>query len=109
MAVAIWHNPRCSKSRAALAWLQARGLDPQIRLYLQDPPDPEELRAMLAALNLPVTALLRPDAAALAARPEGEVLAALAANPAAIERPIVRHGARAVIARPTEKLESLFD
>lgn len=104
----IWHNPRCGKSRAALAWLADHGIEARVRLYLQDPPSEAELRAMLAALELPAKALLRPEAAGLAALPEAEILAALAADPAKIERPVVRQGDRAVIARPTEKLETLF-
>ena len=108
MAVEIWHNPRCSKSRQALARLQDRGLTPQVRLYLADPPSEGELRDMLAALALPAAALLRPEAAALRHAAEGAILTALAANPAWIERPVVRHGARAVIARPTEALDTLF-
>lgn len=106
--VEIWHNPRCGKSRTALAWLTARGIEPKLRLYLQDPPDSDELRDMLAALSLPAAALLRKDAAALAGLSEAEILAALAADPAKIERPVVRRGLRAVIARPTETLDALF-
>lgn len=108
MAVDIWHNPRCGKSRAALERLAARGIEPRIRLYLQDPPSESDLRAMLAALDLPAAALLRPEARALADRTPAEILAALAADPASIERPIVRLGARAVIARPPERLDTLF-
>ncbi len=108
MAVEIWHNPRCSKSRQALAHLEARGLAPRIRLYLTDAPDADEIRAMLAALGLPAAALLRKDGAALASEPEAAIIAAMAATPALIERPVIRHGARAVIGRPTEAIDSLF-
>lgn len=107
--VEIWHNPRCSKSRAALDWLRARGIEPRVRLYLSDPPAEADLRAMLAALRLPAAALLRKDGAALGTLPDGEIIAAMAGTPALIERPVVRFGARAVIARPTETLSGLFD
>ncbi len=100
--VDIWHNPRCSKSRAALALIEAHGLTPRPRLYLTDPPDADALRAMLAALGLPAAALLRPEGKALADQPEDRIIAALAADPRLIERPLLRWGNRAVIARPPE-------
>lgn len=108
MAVELWHNPRCSKSRAALAYLEARGLTPEVRLYLIDGPSEAELRAMLAALGLPAASLLRPEGKALKDRDEATILAALAADPALIERPVIRNGDRAVIGRPTEAIDRLF-
>lgn len=42
MSVTILHNPRCSKSRATLALLQRQGIEPTVRLYLEDPPGVEE-------------------------------------------------------------------
>ncbi len=107
--IEIWHNPRCSKSRAALAQIEARGIVPRIRLYLTDPPDEPALRAMLAALALPAAALLRPEGKALKDRPEAEIIAAMLADPKLIERPMVRRGARAVIGRPTEAVTDLLD
>ena len=50
--VVIYHNPRCSKSRHCLALLQEAGIAPEIRLYLEDAPDQEELRSVLAKLGL---------------------------------------------------------
>ena len=108
MAVELWHNPRCSKSRAALAHLQARGIEPEVRLYLKNAPSEAELRALLAALNLPAAALLRPEGAALKALDDAGILAAMAADPALIERPVIRNGNRAVIGRPTEAIDTLL-
>jgi len=108
MVVEIWHNPRCSKSRQALAWLQARGITPLIRLYLTDAPAESDLRAMLTALDLPAAALLRKEAALPKDAPEDAILAAMAADPALIERPVIRHGDRAVIGRPAEAIARLF-
>ena len=104
----IWHNPRCSKSRAALAWLTERGHPVQVRLYLQDPPTDAQIRAALTALNRPAADLLRPEGKALRAAPDDQIIAALVETPALIERPVVLHQGRAVIARPTEVLETLF-
>ena len=44
MTIRIFHNPRCSKSRATLSLLQERGIEPEIILYLESPPDAGELR-----------------------------------------------------------------
>lgn len=113
-APVIWHNPRCSKSRAGLALLQELGHTPVVRLYLQDPPSLDELRAAQAALDLPVSAFLRSGeaefkaATATKASPEAELLALMVAHPKLIERPIVFWKDRAVIGRPTEAIAALF-
>lgn len=105
----IWHNPSCSKSRAVLRLIEECGLAPTIRHYLTDPPDTVELRAMLAALALPAAALLRPEGKSLKDRSESEIIAAMATDPKLIERPVVRLGSRAVIARPPDKVAQLLD
>lgn len=108
----IWHNPRCSKSRQTLKLLEARGIAPGVRLYLQDPPSAAELHAALAALGRPAADLIRwgePAARALGrAAPEADLVAAMAATPALIERPLVIHGSRAALGRPPEAVLALF-
>ena len=59
MTISIYHNPRCSKSRATLALLQKHGLEPEIRLYLENPPDTEELRSILKLLGRTPRELMR--------------------------------------------------
>jgi len=109
MAVEIWHNPRCSKSRDALKALHDRGISPEVRLYLSNPPDPRAIKDMLEALGLPAAALLRPrEGAALKPMGEDAIIAAMAADPALIERPVVRHNERAVIARPASEIDRLL-
>lgn len=108
MAVEIWHNPRCTKSRQALAYLEAKGIAPEVRLYLADPPTAEEIRAMLSVLGLPAAQLLRKEGAALKGESEEAIVAAMAADPALIERPVIRNGACAVIGRPTEAIDALL-
>lgn len=115
MSVRIYHNPRCSKSREALALLQAQGQTPEVIDYLQDPPDVEELQTLLQRLALPARELLRSgedeyQALGLAdpSLPEAALLAAIAAHPRLLQRPIVVNGERAVIARPPELLLGLF-
>lgn len=106
----IWHNPRCGTSRATLALLQEAGITPEVRRYLQDPPSLTELQMALTALGQPATALLRLKDApeGLATAPQAEILAALAASPALIERPLVLHANRAALGRPPEAVLSLF-
>ena len=112
--IVIWHNPRCSKSRQALALLHARGAGICVRRYLDDPPTLVELQAAQAALGLPAAAMVRAGEAlfgqlALSKTDPNEVLLeAMAAHPRLIERPVVFARGRAVIARPPEKLLGLI-
>ncbi|MCX2861053.1 arsenate reductase (glutaredoxin) [Paucibacter sp. PLA-PC-4] len=107
----IYHNPRCSKSREALALLQARGLNPLVIEYLKTPPDVAELQGLVALLGLPARELLRSSEdeyqrLGLADPSLGELdlLAAIAAHPILLQRPIVVQDRRALIARPPELL-----
>ncbi|MBX9713942.1 MAG: arsenate reductase (glutaredoxin) [Pseudomonadaceae bacterium] len=111
----LYHNPRCSKSRAALELLEARGLTPTIVRYLETPPSVEQLRDLLSKLGLPARQLLRSGEEEYKALnladvslSEEHLLNAMAAHPKLIERPILIAGARAVIGRPTEKLLELL-
>ena len=112
----LFHNPRCSKSRAALALLEARGISPRLVRYLDTPPDADTLRLLLRRLDLPARELLRTGEAAytqlgLDERTLGEdsIIEAMAARPELIERPVLVRGERAVIGRPTERLLALLD
>lgn len=109
MAITIFHNPRCSKSRATLALLQERGIEPRIRLYLEDPPNAGELRAILDKLGMTARDLIRTGEAEYRDQSlddeslgEEQLIAAMAATPRLIERPIVVAGSRAAIGRPPE-------
>lgn len=113
MDLTIWHNPRCSKSRQTLALLENRGLTPNIRHYLQDPPTEAELRSALKALGIPAHKLLRRGEApykdlALASADDDTVIAAMAAHPILIERPVVFHGAKAALGRPPEDVLTIL-
>lgn len=112
----LYHNPRCSKSRGALELLHARGVLPQVVAYLDTPPDVDELRALVAMLGVPARELLRvgePEFAALGlgdpSRTDEQLIAAMAAHPRLIERPVFVHGGRAVIGRPPERVLELLD
>ncbi|BBF99224.1 MULTISPECIES: arsenate reductase (glutaredoxin) [Pseudonocardia] len=111
----IWHNPRCSKSRATLALLQEHGVEPTVRRYLDDPPTRAELERALVELGTEdPLALTRTGEPAF--REQGlkgadreTLLDALAAQPKLIERPLVRSGDRAVLGRPPENVLALLD
>lgn len=112
----LYHNPRCSKSRGALALLQERGVEPRIVRYLDDPPDADALRTLLRRLGIGPRELLRKgeqDYAQLGlANPDLDdeaLIEAMAAHPRLIERPILVRGERAVIGRPPERVFELLD
>ena len=115
MQVAIYHNPRCSKSRQTLALLRERGVEPEIIEYLKTPPDAGTLRDLLAKLGLAPRALLRRREAAYRENGLGDpalgddaLIAAMAAHPILIERPIVVAGERAAVGRPPENALSIL-
>ena len=109
--VRLYHNTRCSKSRGALELLQARGIEPELVHYLETPPSPAELRGLLRMLGTGARGLLRtgePEYAELGlvdpSLTEDALIAAMAAHPKLIERPVFVHGDRAVIGRPPERV-----
>ena len=105
----IWHNPRCSKSRATLALITDAGITPQIRLYQDDAPTTDEIRAVLAVLDVPASALVRKGEAIykeLNLKDAGEdaLIDAMAAHPRLIERPVVLANNKAALGRPPESV-----
>jgi arsenate reductase (glutaredoxin) len=111
-AITLYHNPRCSKSRQALALLEEHGVAVEVRRYLDDLLSEPELRVLMARLDGDTAALVRrqePEWKALAADaadPE-QVVRALVAHPRIMERPIADDGRRAVIGRPPEEVLAL--
>lgn len=109
------HNPRCSKSRAALDLVQQRGLNLPIREYLNDPPSIDELRRIVELLGVRPIDIVRRGEEPYAAlglgddTPDEEVLRAMTENPILIERPIVVRGNKAVIGRPPERVLELAE
>ena len=113
MTVTIYHNPRCSKSRAALQLLRGRGIEPSIVEYLRTPPDEPELRRILAMLGMRPRQLLRPvEAKAMGlddpALDDEALIRGMRTHPAVIERPIVVSGDRACVGRPPERVLELL-
>jgi len=112
----LWHNPRCSKSREALALLRDRGIEPQVLDYLAHPPHCAEIERVAAALGAPVKTMMRthePEYAALGLDEPGvsdaALFAAMAGHPRLIQRPLLIHGERAVVGRPPARVLELLD
>lgn len=111
----IYHNPRCSKSREALALLEDAGVPLTVIRYLETPPDADMVSALLGKLGVTVRDLLRSKEDEFAALgldnpslDEATLIAAIVAHPRLMERPVVVHGNRAVIARPPERVQELL-
>jgi arsenate reductase len=107
----IYHNPRCSKSRASLEMLEAKGVNPTIIKYLDTPPDKNELAAILHKLGLQAEQIVRKGEALFTelglndkTLSNEEWIEVLVQNPQLIERPIVVSGNKAAIGRPIERV-----
>ena len=114
-SVTIYHNSRCSNSRGALALVRERGIEPHIVDYLADPLDAAALTALVAQLGVPVRELLRSKEAIYAelqldnpALDEAQLIAAVAAHPTLLNRPIVVTPRGAALCRPPEKVLALL-
>lgn len=109
----IYHNPRCGNCRGALAILEKRGIKPKIVEYLDTPPSAKELEDLLRKLGAAPEAITRFKEEVWQekgdqALPRDKWVKLIADNPILLQRPIVVHGDRAVVARPPEKVEELF-
>lgn len=111
MAIVIYHNPRCMKSRQTMKLLQDKGVKPQVIEYLQTPPSTAELKDLLAKLGIAPRQLLRKGEApykslklADAQLSDSAIIKAMADHPVLIERPIVVNGKKAALGRPPESV-----
>ena len=112
----IFHNPRCSKSRAAVELLESREIDFDMVKYLEDPPNEKEIGKIVKMLGIEPDQLVRKSEKRFKELNFGDQelsdkqwIAILAANPTLIERPIVVHDGRAAIGRPLEKIVEILD
>ncbi len=112
--VTIYHNPKCSKSRATLELLAQRGADATVIEYLKTPPSAVELTALVAKLGIEPEQLVRKGEDVYKQQYAGKTLsaeqwiAAMVRHPILIERPIVVVGNRAALGRPPENVEGLL-
>lgn len=116
MSMTLYHNPRCSKSRQALALLQERGFEPDVVRYLDTPLDSEGLQTLLQQLSMSARELLRTGEKvykSLNLEAEGlseqDLINTIAEHPILMERPVFVCGERAVIGRPPERVLELVE
>jgi len=115
MNAKIYHNSRCSKSRATVAILEQNDVDFDVVNYLIEPPSESELRAILNDLGMSARELLRMDESKYKELElsnkylsEDELIKAMLEHPILIERPIVRTEKGIVIGRPPENVQSIL-
>ena len=112
--ITIYHNPRCSKSREGLQLLELEGKPFTTVKYLNEPLTNEELTTLIAKLGIAPIEMVRQKESIWIQNYKGKQLSdigiidAMLLHPALIERPIVVHGDKAVIARPAEKIKEIL-
>ncbi len=116
--IIVWHNPRCKKSREGLAMAEKianeKGLELEIRKYLDNPPTVEELKQVIKMMGIKPIDLVRTKESIWKENYKGkdlsdeEVIQAMAKYPKLVERPIVIYKNKAVLARPAERVLELF-
>lgn len=110
----VYHNPRCSKSRCALEFLKEKGAEYKVVEYLTDIPKEAELKDLIAKLGIRPEELIRKGEDEYKTNfkrkslSDDEWIKAMLKFPKLIERPIVLRNGKAVIARPTDRIEELF-
>ncbi|HLV39220.1 arsenate reductase (glutaredoxin) [Xanthomarina sp.] len=112
--IKIYHNPRCSKSRAGLELVENSGKEFEVIHYLKNVPSKEELKDLLKLLNMKAEDLIRKNEADWKENfkdknlSEAQLIEAMIKFPKLIERPIVSNGKKAVIGRPTEIISEIL-
>lgn len=112
--ITIWHNPKCSKSRAAMDILTQNECDAHVVRYLEEAPNKESIKKVLKMLGVAPRELMRTNEELykelhLKEEQEDEALIdAMAQHPKLIERPIIIKGDKAIIGRPSERIEAFL-
>lgn len=115
MELTIYHNPRCSKSRAALQLIRENGAEPEIVEYMKNVPTEEEMKKLLMKLGLKAQDLLRRNEPVFKEKYMGleftevEWIKVMVEEPRLIERPIVVRGHKAVVGRPIDNVIDLIE
>jgi arsenate reductase len=114
MKATIWHNPNCSKSRAALEILQRRGdIELEVVQYLKHPPSRAKLAQLYRDAGMAPSAGLRTSGTdakerGLTEADDDSVLDAMADDPRLIERPLVETEKGVRLCRPSERIEDIL-
>lgn len=114
MRTIIYHNPRCSKSRDALKFLNDSGVEPEIVLYLESGWETETLKSLKTNSGLTWETMLRADAAkelktAIASADEQVIIDYILTNPVALERPFVTTTKGTRLCRPITQIFEIVD
>lgn len=111
----LYHNPRCGKSRCAKEILETEGLKFTIKEYLKEKLSADEILDIAQKLKLPVSSMMRTKEAAYTELKldqkklsDKELAKIIVEHPILLERPILVHKSKAVIARPPEKVEEII-
>jgi len=111
MAVKLYYNPRCSKSRQTLSLIQERGIQPEIIEYLKDTLTADEIRTILKLLDLSPRQLMRKGEPIFKKKSlddptltDDELIEAMIKYPILIERPILIANKKAALGRPPESV-----
>ena len=114
--VTIYHNPRCSKSRATLELLRKQGIEPTIVEYLKTPPSQAQLARLLDMLGMQPRELMRSKEAEYRDQDldnpslkKKDLIRAMHDTPKLIERPIVVANGKAALGRPPEQVLEILD
>jgi len=111
MTLKIYHNPRCTKSRQTLELLKSKGIEPEIILYLENPPTFGEIDEILKMLDAQPRDIMRKNEAEYEEQNLDDknistknLIEAIIKTPKLLERPIVINGNKAAIGRPAENI-----
>lgn len=115
MTITIYHNPDCGTSRNTLAMIRQSGEEPVVIEYLKNPPSPERLMELIAAMGIPVRALLREKDTPYHELglddpkwTDDELIDFMMAHPILINRPIVVTAKGVRLCRPSEAVLDLL-
>lgn len=109
----IYHNPRCSKSRAGLKYLEENGYQITVKNYMKEGIDPEEIKSILNKTGMAAIDLVRKQEELYKKEykdkeiSEEEWINILSENPKLLQRPIVINGKKAILAQPPEQVEKI--
>ena len=112
--IKIYHNPRCSKSRLGVAFLEENQKEFQIVKYLEEPLSKEQLTEIISILNIKPIELVRKTEKVWKELFKGkelsddQIIEAMVNHPKLIERPIAINGNKGAIGRPTEEIATIF-
>lgn len=112
--IKIYHNPRCTKSREGLAFLKEKKVEFEVINYLETEFTFQSLTHVIAELGISPIDLIRKNEAIWKSDFKGKTLSdqdiiqAMVDYPKLIERPIVANNGKAVVARPTDKIEEVL-